>query len=171
MKRQRTKSEGPYTCCDGPRFSCSFPITTKTIVDLVHALRKRFGEGYEFGLESITEGGIQMTSWPGKEEGHVYALKTMRFQMAQDNWPRVEEHTLKSWEKSEPFVLWSSQKKSGSLKGALYLKAFHGAPCWTSESVAHIVEAFQSIGFKCVKSGIPKKNKLAQYGNLGGTVQ
>jgi hypothetical protein len=170
MKRQRTKTEGPYTCCNGPIFSCSFPITTKTIVELVHELQRRFGEGYEFGLEPITEGGIQMTSWPGKEEGHVYALKTMRFQMSQDNWPRIEKDTFSNWEENDPVVLWQ-EKKEAKLRGALYLKAFYGAPCWTPLSVTHIVNALQSVGFKCAKSSVPKKSRMENYGNLGGFIQ
>lgn len=172
MKRERAvEPEGHYTYCEGPQFKSGFSITTKTIVDLVHALGKRFGKGYEFNLEPISEGGIQMISWPGKEYAHAY--KTMRFHVDGGRWPWITEHSLNEWQNNTPVVIWKLppaefKKKQEPVVGELFFKAFNGAPCWTFEEVALIVDAFESTGFKCPKSHIPKRKNLQSYGKLGG---
>lgn len=173
MKRERdehTDTSGPYTCCGGPWFTFPYSITTKTIVDFVYALRARFGKGYEFRIEPITEGGIQMMSWPGKE--HARAYKTMRFHIQRGKWPFIEDNTFGQWENSPPILLWplppkEAKKKQKPVDGELYFKAFSGAPCWTPDEVSLVVSATESVGFKCPKSHIPKKTNLTAYGDLG----
>lgn len=168
MKRAR-ENVGPYTLCSGVCFSYPFPITTKTIVDLVHGLRERFGEGYEFNLEPITEGGIEMIHWPDKQEHEVGMLKTFRFHIHYGGeWPQITRDHLRQWEKyGYETVIWKAPSLKKPLKGNLYFKAFHGAPPWTLEEIGFIVSAFESLGFKCPKSKIPKKKNLQDIGDLG----
>lgn len=175
MKRGRSNEEvigqnSMHTYCSGPRFSSPFPITSKTIVDFVDALSERFGPGYEFKPEPISEGGIEMTSWPGKDDPRAY--KTVRFHMVHGQWPIIQRDTLDQWRINPPVEIWTLPPRLGrdrahTLEGSTFFKAFYGAPCWTRESAGLVMDALNSVGFKCIKSSLPKNKDLQSFGELG----
>lgn len=70
-----------YTYASGPEISSATPVTTKTMVRLIDALKHHFGPGYEFAPEPISEGGIQMTHWPDQTDEPKGTFKTFRFHM------------------------------------------------------------------------------------------
>lgn len=151
--------EGPYTYCPGPRFSVTEPITTRNIGTIIEVLTSVFGEGYEFQPEPISEGGIIMTKWPGKE-----GFKTIRFNFGRQTnskWPWVTDGAF-----AGTTTIWDKVGLE-KYKGGTYLKAFYGAPVWTPEEVQHVVHAFDAAGFVCLKSSIPGKKKLRETGLLG----
>ncbi len=168
MKRERTAVEAParhtYTNCSGPLFSSPSPITTKTIVDFIDALAQRFGDGYVFELEQITEGGIQMTSWPEKKD-LANALKTLRFELGCKG-PVIKSDTLERWRNEPSIAIWTA-KRDEKLKGAIGLKAMQGAPCWTKREVSLIMDALNTVGFKCLKSSMPTNEDMKSFGELG----
>jgi hypothetical protein len=57
----------------------------RNIATIIEVLTTLFGEGYEFRPEPISEGGIIMTNWPGKEEGRGF--KTVRFKCLKSSIP------------------------------------------------------------------------------------
>lgn len=63
------------THCSGFDLKVEKTITNKDIVTLCESLELLFGEGYKSIPERISEGGIIMKDWPGKEDRQY---KTMR---------------------------------------------------------------------------------------------
>lgn len=191
MKRDRVDADADddvlpeYTCCFGPGFSSEVPITTGTIVRLVEALQRHFGPGYEFRPEPITEGGIQMTAWPGKHDPSAY--KTVRFHVESNckghgSWPWIDEGTWREWCENvhlgleTPIWYLSSaanmqrgkkKKRASKLIIDTFLKAFHGAPCWTPESIGLLINAMEAVGLTRRRSRLPKKKDLKTIGDLG----
>ena len=102
------------TYTDGPKLKCDNVITTHTIIELIGLLRLEFGPNYDFEPESITEGGIIMTNWPGKIEGRYPderqpPYKSLRFHLEDyGSWPCV---TLHDWSEKEPEIIWSQHMK------------------------------------------------------------
>lgn len=146
------------TYCPGPVFTTIAPITTNTIVMMIDILTKRFGPGYSFEPEPITEGGIKMTNWPGKTETQ---FKTFRIQIVQGtgNWPIIYPNQLDTWKHGDEVTIWSGDK----IKGHTCLKAFFGAPCWTTKELDHFLFAMAAVGWKYTKKSVPKKTKLSKY--------
>jgi len=165
MERKRDREEPvpipTYTYFAGPNIRVSRNITTKTMVNLIDALCERFGPGYSFALEPISEGGIQMTS---VEHG----FKTFRFNLNNyGEWPSINgATTLQSWRDNEhATVIWNA--RDAVMRGGLFLKAFHGAPCWTRDELNKVASALASVGITCLKTGWPSDSKLQKSGDLG----
>lgn len=160
-ERELPNKSGYRTYCPGPRFSSPAPITTKTIVDIVDRLNERFGDGYVFNPEPITEGGIEMTTWPNAvQDLNAYkTFKTFRFHIEPRScggWPTIRSTTMDQWRSNPPAVIWADPK----LRGCVFLKAFHGAPVWTCDEVTIVMEVLTSVGLKCVKSSLPSNKRM-----------
>lgn len=129
-------------------------ITTNDFARLCYSLNKKFGVGYEFRPEPISEGGIIMKNFPNKKD-KMY--KTMRIYINRnhsDDYPIIEDDTLEKWEKEEGVKLISSNRRIGT-----FLKAFHGAPSWTLDELRLFKECFEEIGL--IKTGrFPTKKSL-----------
>jgi hypothetical protein len=129
---------------------------------VIENLEAEFGPGYSFVPEPISEGGIEMTSWPGIPAEHRGMLKTVRFGGNNSHgpgWPWISDTTLQSWRNDQAATnVWQRAK------GTFVLKAFHGAPVWTPEEVRKLVSAFEGTGFKCTKTKISAK-KLRSIDN------
>ena len=103
------------TYTDGPKLKCDNVITTHTIIELIGLLRLEFGPNYDFAPESITEGGIIMTNWPGKIEGRYPderqpPYKSLRFRLHDyGDWPSVKN--FHEWSDNEPKIIWSQHMK------------------------------------------------------------
>ena len=65
MNHQRVSDT--YTYCGGPtlQWTKDVPCDTQHMLDLLERLRTAFGPEYEWQAEPISEGGMQMTRWPG----------------------------------------------------------------------------------------------------------
>lgn len=167
MKREREHLP-TYTYASGPMISSATPVTTKTMVRLIDALKHHFGPGYEFAPEPISEGGIQMIHWPEQTDEPRGTFKTFRFHMdSSQRWPWIGPETLSEWRDGRDEIIWDV--RATPLKGSLFFKAFYGAPCWTQESIALIVKSLTEVGFKCAKKGMPTKRALVSNGeDCGG---
>lgn len=120
----------PATYTTGPRYLVSQNVTKQTFIKIIDEINAAFGEGYEFDLEPITEGGIIWRQWPGKLPGH---FKT--FRLCIRDWPDIAPSWKIIWQNNTEVVL-----KSGEIHFTT-LKAFYGAPAWTMEEV----EKFRSV--------------------------
>ncbi len=158
-----------YTYTDGAtKIKVKAPITTKTIVDLINELQRRFGPAYKFAPESISKGGILMTEWP---EQIPKAYETFRFHFEHQNnadgqWPWVKDETLNIWGNNLPEVIWQPYDVKKPMIGSIFLKAFHGASPWTQNEVEMIIEAMQAVGFQCTAKW-PLVRDLKKEGDLG----
>lgn len=172
-KRARNHNYDTFTYCNGPAFVADkgLLITTNTIVGLIDALTEQFGEGYTFVPEAIVEGGIQMTSWPDKEPDVGY--KTFRFHIQRrERWPWIGPDTLAEWRApGHEQTIWSPPPGSDRTKFHIFLKAFHGAPCWTRECMTKVIAAFQSVGIAHVKSSVPTNKAMREVGELGKRIK
>lgn len=87
--------------------------------------------GYSFAPEPITEGGVQITHWPGKSTER--AFKTFRF-LCTDGYPRVNEST------PDDSVI--TMPGGGANHFSVKLKAFHSAPPFTDAELGAFWKAF-----------------------------
>jgi len=150
---------GRYTYTLGPVVVFHRAFTTNDVVRLCDELTASFGPGHVFDPEAITEGGIIMRAWPGKARGQY---KTFRFSLRGTPvlWPLIDEGTLDRWRLLPPKVVYSKGLQP------LFLKAFHGAPCWTTEELRILRGCFERIGFRV--RGRPRgSGRLVQVGELG----
>lgn len=178
-RSRRRNSEPEYTYAWGFHVVVGIPVTTKTIVDLCDMLKARFeeryGGTYRFVPEPITEGGIVMVDWRGREMAPDSAYKTVRtgHDRTHGNWPWIVPGTEASWRAQPAAVIFSSTRDEAHREYddstpelALFFKAFHGAPCWTREELEIIRGCFHSLGF-ATKGRIPRASVLRSRGDLG----
>lgn len=81
--------------------------------------------------EAITEGGVELTEWPGKDSK---GYKTFRF-ISSQNYPRIDNDTPDD----ASFVL----SRNGRV--AIKLKAFEGAPAFSDEELSEFRRIFTSV--------------------------
>ena len=172
---------GYYTYTPGFAFTAELPITTSTIVALCDQLASRFGAGYVFGPEQITEGGVLMVDWPGRNLGE---LKTFRFWISEytsgpSKWPFIADpiETREEWRQqiANPRVIWDIptcflQSESTVLHGHLFYKAFFGAPCWNTTELRYLAESFAAVGILPTAGTVMDRKtvcSLVARGNLG----
>jgi hypothetical protein len=152
------------------RFETNDHFTTKSIVTLCNLLEERFGAGHEFAPEPITEGGLKMTKFPGLVDG---AYKTMRFSVGDSSrrvgWPWITSDARKRWNAlpaEDLFARRDPEFGSSRLQIGLFLKAFHGAPCWTRDEIRIVAQCFEALGF--VSRGKPPSGRMLESrGDLG----
>lgn len=157
------------TYCSGPVLRSSAAIDTHTMVHLLDALQQSFGDGYAFRLEPITEGGIEMSNWPGKAEGQ-FAYKTLRFSFRDHGtWPVIGSDTEAKWRTSPPVIIWTPppvtvckrrRQVVTKIDGACFLKAFYAAPAWTKAELTSFMNALESVGISHTKSSVPSIKRL-----------
>lgn len=134
---------------------------------LCDKLQQLFGNEYSFAPAKVSEGGIEFTNWPYKDQCPEISSKCIRFQGNHGSfkWPFIKNDQLTLWRNSEPVQLIKSDKNKLIIR-LNSLKAFHGSPVWTLEEINLFVLAFESIGFK-IKGRLPPKKCLKEYGRLG----
>jgi len=160
---QATMVEKTWTTrCSGFKFYIPAlrPLTTRRIARICDRLSswftEHYGAEYRFEPEPISEGGLQIVAWPGKKEEQY---KSMRFHIMNDrhtmaDWPQiVPGKTIEEWRNNAPKNIFSSPW------GYTFFKAFD-APVWTRDEVAMIVSAFESFGYRVLRSSIPSGKKL-----------
>jgi hypothetical protein len=110
---------------------------------LTSELNLRLPNGYRVNRDNACEGGFLVTRWPGSEFDDKYAYKTIRFshncngKMKQHDWPCIIPGD--DWHGDETIVF---EKK---YELGTYLKAFHGAPCWTMQELDVFTQAFATV--------------------------
>jgi len=178
-----------YTYCTGPSFSVTKEIYRSTLGQIIKDLEESFGSGYGFDLDRVCEGGIKLTTWPGKDPEDKSSYKTIRFTDRWDRvakWPSIEEEvTLRDWKigLSEGLIFsqlqsespWSAKKKPKKFVLQTFLKAFYGAPCWTMEELNILSSVFYRNGLVLYRSrngniSMPlrlKKRLVEHGGELG----
>ncbi len=171
MERDRSDGDEGELCVEfctyheGPSLSTTRPITTHTILGIIQSLKELFGDEYDFEPEAISEGGILWTRYPGKE-GKAWKTLRLRIDTGAKRWPWIVPGTLQLWRVGGPETIWpldpAKEKRRASLKGSTFLKAFLGAPCWTTEEVAKFCKAFKANGIKC--SNLPEAFELKENG-------
>jgi len=184
MKASRKESRTYYTYTNGFYARAQANVTRHSIVRLIEEMHREFGPGYTFVPEPISEGGVQMVHWPNisataKSEGHY---KTFRFQWngdGEEKWPWIEDPAtvVTRWSAAPDVPIWASveprrgicvDRKPQLRRFGIFLKAFHGAPCWTLSEVKSLANAFQRAGFRVVVSSLPKgEKKLHKFGDAG----
>lgn len=146
-RKRGASTEAGRTHCSGPKFDTAGEVTTQTIAAVIRNLQEKFGPGYYVVPEPITEGGIQIQSWPGKPADASYTMiQTARFaeiQPGAGRWPHIGPTTLSAWQTEPTTLIWRQTN------GHFYLKALNGAPVWTPEEVKKLADAFSSQGWKC----------------------
>lgn len=88
--------------------------------------------GYLFAPEPISEGGVEITDWPGKTEAR--AFKTFRL-MSTEGYPWVDEET------SDEFVF--TMPRSDKHYVTIKLKAFDSAPPFTDAELTAFRTSFE----------------------------
>ena len=149
-----TKGVPRYTYCDGPTYKIHDKLTRKDIILVIDALNEIFGQGWNFQLEPITEGGIEVVQWPGKPK---HAFKTLRFIHDKIQWPWITSLSAAEWRESDKVVL------EGCVFDT-YLKAFFGAPCWSVRELEKWNRAWARVGVTVVKKTLYPKHKYISYG-------
>jgi hypothetical protein len=177
VARRRTASMGSaFTHTPGFSFEAPNGVTTRTVAAICALAMRGFGQGYSIYPEPIAEGGLLIATWPGKQ-GNAY--KSVRFHVRSvlGRWPDIRGglDTYEEWRRSEPAVIWSGPQKgdrSPQCAHSTYLKAMHGAPCWTKGEVHKIAEAFESVGLIVQKQSLRKltAKALVDHGELGDPV-
>lgn len=160
-----------YTYALGPKVVLTRDFTTTDAAALCDDLSRTFGPGYVFAPEAICEGGIEMRGWPGKMPGQY---KTFRFGASSNfgKWPWIVPGTLEQWRHSPPAVVFRHLERRDAMSRTgrstsilpLFLKAFHGAPCWTEEELRLVRGCFERLGFRTQNR---PRGKLAEQGSLG----
>lgn len=125
------------------------------VLDLLDALKRVYGPGYDFAVEKITEGGIQFTNWPGKS--HHAQYKSVRFPFYH-TWPEINDS-------DDDRVLFSSRQKLMRCKDiydrpvALHLiYKVHGKDTyWTFSDTQRV-----ALAVKTVSCFIPPRSLPAQ---------
>ncbi len=153
-----------FTLKSGFRIKTAADITSTMMVSVIDHLHVAFGPGYSFVPEDITEGGIMFADWPGRKDGEY---KTLRIQLYQSDvsWPWISSTTLDEW-RTGPDVTLYAKGPDKFLAGGTFLKAFHGAPCWTIAELRRFRDAFMHAGISCPKK-LPTSNSLKGHGTLG----
>lgn len=86
--------------------------------------------------------------------------KALRFELNNDgDWPQIQATSLQQWRDGPEETIWPVGR-TGKRNGGTFLKAFHGAPCWTVEEVENFRDAFQSYGVTLSNSKLRKVGKL-----------
>lgn len=163
---RRTSIAETYT--SGYYLILSRDITNKDIASICRDLNTAFNvDGiteYAFAPEPISEGGIEMVSWPGKT-GDEY--KTMRIHFSScGNWPFIERNNaVEFMDNLETQVIGlktTNMRNKGRLAPgnpiSTCLKAFDGAPVWTVEELDIFAKVFEQYGITC--SGKIKPSSL-----------
>lgn len=148
MPKEKTiKEHQTYT--SGYHLKIMRNITKKDIVVLCDDLNKTFGDGYDFRPEAINEGGILFHDFPGKS-GNMY--KTIRFSSGRTpRWPIINQQSvMDDWKENDTQIFVSNNfyEERYATKISTFLKAFHGAPCWTKSELEKFEKCFESVGFK-----------------------
>ncbi len=151
------------TYCRGLQCKFTKNITKKEYIEICEELNvgfaEKFGGSYSFQPESITEGGLVMVQFPSKD-GRMY--KTMRHRLVYNNrlgmrtcisWPWIGgDETIEAWKLDESVLIPSGTESD------TFLKAFHGAPCWSIAELILVREVFLKHGIKSAK--MPKQGDL-----------
>jgi hypothetical protein len=157
-----------FTCTEGFRIKTPSDITSKMMVSIIDQLHVTFGPGYSFAPEAISEGGILFTDWPGRQEGEYKTLRIQLFKSA-IAWPYISDTTLTEWRAGlETIIFLKGFNKY--LEGRTFLKAFHGAPCWTLAELRSFRDAFLRAGISCLKK-LPSEKSLNSTGRLGNQLK
>jgi hypothetical protein len=124
------------TCKPGPKLECkNNVITTHTILELIQRLQEEFGPNYSFSPESITEGGILMTNWPGKIDGRYpdekqEPYKSFRIRLGDyGRWPWIYETTVDNWLNNEAEIIWSPVIKDRGQYGCSHIHTGEACMC------------------------------------------
>ena len=117
------------TYCCGSRLKMTRDVTSGDLCKACEHLNRVYGEGYRFEPECISEGGILLSSWPGKTAGMYKSLRL--------NCPDHRYRTDRTAEE----VIYPHGRDRGGRYIQTILKAFHEAPAWTLEELRTVCSA------------------------------
>ncbi len=148
MDRIAQNRNGMNTYTLGFDFKPTMPVTKADIVKLCKRLQEVFGPGWEFRPEAVTEGGIQVTHWPGKV-GSMY--KTIRFRykcpdISTWSWPCVPTDCMEKWKDAKDVVWYPLSPRPRMQWCYTWLKAFHHAPPWTRPELHLVANVLAEFG-------------------------
>jgi hypothetical protein len=152
----RSSRVGYFTYEHGPTYRVGSPITKDKMETLTSELNMKLPNGYRVKREAICEGGFCVYEWPGSEFDDRYSYKSIRFTEnfnggKPHDWPTIKRGD--DWSGDETIIF-----EKGYELGT-YLKAFHGAPCWTMQELNVFTEAFASMDITLKPR---QKTKLAE---------
>lgn len=145
---------------DGPYLS--FPknalrsATFKQLQDACVVAQEILGDGYVLQPESISHGGISFVDWPGKR---VDAYKSVRFEFM--NWPWLRDGEVDGDDNyiAEVAALTFGPHRHGN-KITTLLKAFYGAPAFTTTELRAVMSSLASCYEGCKIVRMPSNSKL-----------
>eukprot|EP01083_Nonionella_stella_P226602 804593_1 len=119
-------------------------ISKNDIYELCISLNTNFGKGYGFLPEPISEGGIEMVSWPDKEAKMYKSMRIgIKYNGNKGKWPWANINTvMQQWQGNQEIIFAKNQSMS------TFLKAFHNAPSWTIQELELFESSFRSIGYE-----------------------
>lgn len=130
-------------------------LTRGEFVELLDELNKEFGDGWSFEPEPIHEGGIEVVNWPGKEGKQYKAMrlcKTRGMNYDQMPWPWIKDTWRERWtivDKNDILFIGDVKAKRPLREwNSTVLKAFYGAPAWTSEELGKIEKVFAKFNIE-----------------------
>ena len=120
-------------------------ITKNDIVNVCNELKQSYLTNHlgfqEFEPEPISEGGIRFKLYNGEDNG---PYKTIRF-LLNTSWPSIDDE----WKTGDAEVVINKNNRID-----LFLKAFDGAPKWTTEEKAIFQRTLTNNGFVSSKRGL-----------------
>ena len=132
-------------------------VTFQQLQDSCVSAQAELGDGYVLQPEAITEGGICFVDWPGKR-GDGY--KTVRFINLGGPWPELRDGEVFG---SVEYIAKTATSTFGPERGnSLYtlLKAFYGAPVFTTTELQAVMSSLASCYEGCKIVRMPSNSKL-----------
>jgi hypothetical protein len=74
---------------------------------------------------------------------------------------------LNTWQVSPAEVIWTATTDREPKRGICFLKAFHGAPCWSKAELELFKNAFSTVGLEMGNNQRIKASDLRRVGVLG----
>jgi hypothetical protein len=120
--------------------------------------QEMLGDGYVLQPEAITEGGICFVEWPGKRRGE---FKTVRFiTLGGSRWPNILNGEVSGTDEYVAGVAEDTFGPDRDNKIATLLKAFHGAPVFTTTELWAVMSSLALCYEGCRIMRMPSNIKL-----------
>lgn len=159
MKRtRRGKTEYPFTYAEGPTYETEKNFTYDDLIQVCEELTKVLKTTVI--PEGIQEGGLLFSDLPYGQ------YKSFRFRSPFGTWPFISKNWMEEAQKTPDVVIWPVRtnpwtKTIKPNRIGTFLKAFYGAPTWTTTELNAIALAFKKIGLELKKT--TKPNTLISY--------
>ena len=159
MEGPARRMDSLNTYCCGGCIHFHRPITKNDMVSLCCDLELQFQkEGYAFEPDAIGDGFIKFANYAGDD----YKCMRLHEGSSEHNWPQIPTDVMTAWIGDETIIIKQTCRKSQKSNRPLalhkhqrhhttFLKAFNGAPAWTTQEHKRFELVFQKYGIQCTK--------------------